>query len=423
MSLYKRGSIWWSSFSINGRRIQASTGCSDRKKAAEWEKQKITAVAEEKYTRIALEKIKIAFVNQNLSMPQAWDTFLHYPRARQPKPPLIRQYQAVFDDFHAFIGDDCTVSAITETMAQNYISHIRTHGRFSGFSYLRGGKQIAVSRTTTALSPRTVNFYIGTLKLIFQILTQQKFCLENPFAHIEKMRQAPVSREIFNEQEIATLLAQTQHPLYPLIILGFYTGLRRGDIVRLSQAQLDWNNHFIRLDQHKTRHAVAIPMLPPVIRFLSPRRHLPGPLFPELLDAYQNQNEKLSSDFKSLLQSIGIADTTVAVPGRARKQSVKDVHSLRHTFAYVAGKYGVPFHVVQSILGHMTPAMTRHYMAHANDADKRAAMALFPVLSPGRDPRNPRNLARRLQKLLARITPDNLDTARRRINKILGGIQ
>jgi hypothetical protein len=69
----------------------------------------------------------------------------------------------------------------------------------------------------------------------------------------------------------------------------------------------------------------------------------------------------------------------------------------------------------------MTPAMTRHYMAHANDADKTAAMAAFPDLSKRSATKLP--VAVRVGRLIARITPDNLDSARRRIGKLLGGVQ
>ena len=54
--------------------------------------------------------------------------------------------------------------------------------------------------------------------------------------------------------------------------------------------------------------------------------------------------------------------------------SVKDLHSCRHTFCYYAGLRGIPLAVVQSIVGHMTPEMTKHYTAHATMEDKRRNM-------------------------------------------------
>ena len=54
--------------------------------------------------------------------------------------------------------------------------------------------------------------------------------------------------------------------------------------------------------------------------------------------------------------------------------SVKDLHSCRHTFCYYAGIAGIPLSVVQSIVGHMSPEMTKHYSAHASMEDKRRGM-------------------------------------------------
>ena len=54
--------------------------------------------------------------------------------------------------------------------------------------------------------------------------------------------------------------------------------------------------------------------------------------------------------------------------------SMKDLHSCRHTFCYFAGLAGIPLTVVQSIVGHMSPEMTKHYSAHATLEDKRRGM-------------------------------------------------
>jgi hypothetical protein len=71
--------------------------------------------------------------------------------------------------------------------------------------------------------------------------------------------------------------------------------------------------------------------------------------------------------------------TTKTVPGRLRAVSVKDVHSLRHTFCYFAGVAGIPLVVVQSIVGHMTKEMTEHYTSHADRATKREKLAALPM--------------------------------------------
>ena len=70
--------------------------------------------------------------------------------------------------------------------------------------------------------------------------------------------------------------------------------------------------------------------------------------------------------------------TTEKLEGRSRAVSVKDLHSCRHTFCYYAGLYGIPLSIVQSIVGHMTPEMTKHYSAHASLSAKREQMRQLP---------------------------------------------
>ena len=79
--------------------------------------------------------------------------------------------------------------------------------------------------------------------------------------------------------------------------------------------------------------------------------------------------------------AIVVSQSSVAVsfPARSsRAVSVKDLHSCRHTFCYYAGLYGIPLTIVQSIVGHMTPEMAKHYSAHASLSAKREQMRQLP---------------------------------------------
>ena len=88
---------------------------------------------------------------------------------------------------------------------------------------------------------------------------------------------------------------------------------------------------------------------------------------------YLTNSTGVSYRIKQFLEGLGI-QTTRKPEDRTRAVSVKDLHSCRHTFCYYAGLAGIPLAVVQSIVGHMTPAMTEHYSAHASMEDKRRGM-------------------------------------------------
>ena len=52
-------------------------------------------------------------------------------------------------------------------------------------------------------------------------------------------------------------------------------------------------------------------------------------------------------------------------------------HSLRHTFVSLCRAAGAPLSVVEAIVGHASPAVTRHY-THTGEAAARASVALLP---------------------------------------------
>lgn len=62
---------------------------------------------------------------------------------------------------------------------------------------------------------------------------------------------------------------------------------------------------------------------------------------------------------------------------------MKDFHSLRHCFCYYAGLRGVPLPVVQSIVGHLTASMTKHYQSHADRKARMQGLALMRGLTGG----------------------------------------
>ena len=61
-----------------------------------------------------------------------------------------------------------------------------------------------------------------------------------------------------------------------------------------------------------------------------------------------------------------------------RKHAVVTAHSFRHTFISKAAAAGIPFAIVQAIVGHSTAKQCRHYFHENEDATLRA-FAAFPT--------------------------------------------
>ena len=177
--------------------------------------------------------------------------------------------------------------------------------------------------------------------------------------------------------------------------IGICCGLRLGDVATLRWSDIEgytpdlikWDFHgreIIRLTR-KTKTVVHIPIERELADYLHDQYEVSGTeeyILPEAAKLYLEHQNVLNNRILGYLHSLGI-QTQRSIPGRTRKQSVKDFHSLRHCFCYYAGLRGVPLPVVQSIVGHLTASMTKHYQSHADRKARMQGLALMRGLTGG----------------------------------------
>ena len=99
---------------------------------------------------------------------------------------------------------------------------------------------------------------------------------------------------------------------------------------------------------------------------------------PTLADYYKNSKWRISRGLELIFKAAHI-ETSVKIEGRRTRTPEATFHSLRHTFVSLAANAGVPLPVVQSIVGHSSTAMTRHYY-HENEDVLRQAVAAIPAI-------------------------------------------
>ena len=85
-------------------------------------------------------------------------------------------------------------------------------------------------------------------------------------------------------------------------------------------------------------------------------------VLPQQMEMYTDNQSGISYRVKKYLKSLGIQTTRQTAHGR--NQSIKDVHSCRHTFATICAERGIPLSVVQNALGHSSQIVTEIYTAH-----------------------------------------------------------
>ncbi|MBR5447335.1 MAG: tyrosine-type recombinase/integrase, partial [Clostridia bacterium] len=201
--------------------------------------------------------------------------------------------------------------------------------------------------------------------------------LFNPFG-FDMLENGSANREAFTIEELKLIGDNLTPFVRPIFTIGICTGLSEGDICLLKWS--DINGNWISRKRKKTKVNLDIPIMPPLQNFLKEQYAVSGDqeyVLPEHAAMYLENPDGISYRVKKFLESIGI-QTTRVFEGRQRATSVKDVHSLRHTFAYLAGCYQIPLPIVQSILGHMSPEMTKHYQAHADRKAKEKYLSQMP---------------------------------------------
>lgn len=268
----------------------------------------------------------------------------------------------------------------------------------------------------TDLCATTYNNRVCILREIFRVLAQKARLEEDPWEGVRLRPDDSHSRRELTMDELRRLLDAAKKvkvegeqrncssEWHKLILIGIYTGLRLGDCCRLDWSQINLAQGVIQLVPEKTkrhhRRIVTIPIHPALgvallesaecnVRGVKTENedashlalsnsHFTGPVLPRISEMYTRTRSRVSDRLCAIFRAAHI-ETSVQIEGRKHKTPEATFHSLRHTFVSFAANAGVPLHIVQSIVGHESTAMTRHYY-HENIAALKSAVAAIPTL-------------------------------------------
>jgi len=384
MGLYKQGEIYYYDFTVDGRRYAGSTGQKqkslaqkvyDELKAQRRGEYSIRQVWEQ--TRRSLGKVGngVAFTTESI-----WKHFIGkaMPQACEKRLRLYRNQVGAFVEWAE--GRCRKVSDVTPSIATEYISYIRSQPGASA----------------------TKNENLATLKMVFASFGEDQGVMENPFGGISKMKHDQESREVFTPEELRLIGTNAKGWIYDLCLTAVSTGLREGDICNLKWASVSSDLRWIHVSVSKTGKELDIPVMKGLRELLSSLDRKGEYVFPELHTMKERCESEIGHGVKNFLESIGISGAVKERDGYKRAVSVKDVHSLRHTFVYLAAINGMPFPVVQGIVGHASPAMTKIYMDHASMRDRERFLSAIPQYMIGEG----KNKAPTIQDIIGMVEAD-----------------
>ena len=379
-------------FAQDGKRYRGvCEGCTTKRDAEEYEKnlrKRVQEAAAQKDVKQLIEHFREELTgSKDIFIAKAYEKSLEKPKKRMPSESLIRSKRSYWMDFTAYLNatypDIQKLSEVRPFHAEAYVQYLRQNGRFNKtVSY--SGSVITKERSyqlKSELSPKTINTYQQVLSEVFQLLARDAGIVENPFAAIPMLKKESESREAFSEDELTIIRDNLDDFTRPLFTIAIATALREGDICTLKWSEIDFKRDLVVKRMRKTGNMVEIPIMPPLRFYLLQLQTDSAELeyvLPQHADMYLNNSSGVSYRIKQFLENKCHIATTKKLEGRSRAVSVKDLHSCRHTFCYYAGLYGIPLSIVQSIVGHMTPEMTKHYSAHASLSAKREQMRQLP---------------------------------------------
>ena len=267
-------------------------------------------------------------------------------------------------------------------------------------------------------TPNTINKYLNLLQLVWRVLAKPARLPVNPWGDIRRKKLDPVARRELTLAELKTVCGAATGELATLLALGLFTGMRLGDCCTLRWGETDLTRGVILKDTRKTGKAVQIPIHAELRALLKQAEgdRAGEYVLPEYAAAYLKRNSTVTARIQKHFTDCGIVTAAPERKQRTRRGVEVGFHSLRHSFVSLCANAGVPLAAVQSIVGHTSPAMTRHYVHLGIEAAQGAIAALPSVSGDAPDKLkaapSPADALAKIEKLARGMTGDNWQTVR-----------
>lgn len=218
----------------------------------------------------------------------------------------------------------------------------------------------------------------------------------------------PREKRVLSDHEIELVLntaKKMKHKIYPILVVGFNTGMRIGEILGLTWDKIDFDSNIIHVTQSlaylytneenaahfvmnkpKTKSGIRdIPMTKEVKIVLLEQKmkcnfiyskHDPYPGFENLVFP-GTQNHPI--DATRFTEAINRVRRDIEKTGETIEPFT--AHCMRHTFATKCIARGMKPKVLQKILGHKSLRMTMDLYCHVEEDTVRDEMALFASLA------------------------------------------
>jgi len=413
--VFKKGRNFYIQFMVDGRRVKQVLRDSKNQpittaEDAETRRKEIMSpmmVAErEEVLRTVRHRLDDAVIEREaiegqtdpaLPLAKVWDAYVASVNRPDSGPRTLEGYASQWRLFLNWLHEThpvvSTLRQVSPQLAEQYAGYMLKEVRgkrkrpVGADGKDRGSEEVIVKR---AFTMNTYNKHVRVLELVFRVLARKAGLSGNPWAGVARKTENRESRRELTVDELNSICNQATGELQRLLVLGIYTGMRLGDCCTLRWSEVDLVRRIILRVPNKTARRkglpVHIPIHPTLLAVLNqtPAGKRTGFVLPEFAARYRNEDADVAKEIQRFLIACGIQVHKDDTGKGTSKRAVVEVgfHSLRHSFVSLCRQANAPLSVVEAIVGHSNPSMTRHY-THVGDVAAGAAVAGLPALTCG----------------------------------------
>lgn len=331
MGLFKRGEIWWMSFSYQGKQIRRSTETPDRKLAQRIFDKIKGEIAEGKW----FERLP----GEDYTFQDMMNNYLEEYSSRKGSKD---RDQVSLKHLVPFFGNK-TITKITPKEVSQY----------------------KTLRRKEKAAPATVNRELALMKHAFNMARREwEWVKDNPVSMVSMEKEPPPRDRWLTREEEAMLLAWSPGWLHRMIVFSVETGLRRGELVNLKWSDVQMQVRVIVVFGSKTKERRSVPLSQRAFQVLQNLRKQE-----ETGEFVFVHTENMQVNVQTLRTAFDVA---------LKRSEIKDFHwhDLRHTFASRLAQAGVDPYTIQRLMGHKSFVTTQRYAHHYVDSLRRGIAVL-----------------------------------------------
>ena len=234
------------------------------------------------------------------------------------------------------------------------------------------------------LSAKTVRNINQVISSALDFAVAQKIIPENPCKAVALPKVEHKEMQTIPAEHLQAFLQEAKATgVYEMYYIELATGLRRGELLGLKWADIDWKNGIIKVRRSIARVNGEIVESP----LKTKNSYRAVSISPQAVDILIEQKKKTTDQYVFPSPNGGpispdsVNNMLKRVLARAGIPKVR-FHDLRHTFATIALQNGVDIKTVSGMLGHFSAGFTLDTYAHVTTAaQKEAAATIGNILS------------------------------------------